>query len=52
MGTKNYPILGIGKRPKGAKDTGCFLTKKNEISKDTIYNLDGTVAYNLSHDKS
>ena len=32
MGTKNYPILGIGKRPKGAKDTGCFLTKKNEIS--------------------
>ncbi len=26
--------------------------KKNEISKDTIYNLDGTVAYNLSHDKS
>ena len=32
MGTKNYPILGIGKRPKGARDTGCFLTKKDEIS--------------------
>tara|TARA_B100001250_G_C19650352_1_gene722359 strand:+ start:464 stop:1015 length:552 start_codon:yes stop_codon:yes gene_type:complete len=32
MGTKNYPILGTGKRPKGAKDTGCFLTKNNEIS--------------------
>lgn len=32
MGTKNYPILGIGKRPKGAKDTGCFLTKNNEVS--------------------
>ena len=32
MGTKNYPILGIGKRPKGAKDTGCFLTKNDEIS--------------------
>ena len=33
MGDKNYPILGIGKRPKGAKDTSCFITKKDEISK-------------------
>ena len=29
MGSKNYPILGTGTRPKGAKDTGCFLTKKD-----------------------
>ena len=26
--------------------------KANEISKDTIYNSDGTVAYNLSYNKS
>ena len=34
MGSKSYPILGTGTRPKGAKDTGCFLTKK-DIPSDT-----------------
>ena len=31
MGTKKYPIIGTGKRPKGAKDCGLFLTKKDKI---------------------
>ena len=29
MGAKKYPIIGIGERPKGAKDCGLFLTKKD-----------------------
>ena len=33
LGSKRYPIIGIGKRPNGAKDCGLFLTKKDEFSK-------------------
>ena len=36
MGDKNYPILGIGKRPKGAKDTSCFITKKMKFQRHMV----------------